>query len=154
METSICFCGLGHLASDGLSYSPHPMFRELLDTIRHILIHSNLGLGKQKGLVQARALPFQCIKEKLRELKYLEGAPWLHHSHNASLSLSLIMKLGDIQRKGRGATHLCMAPTPKQDLHPSPTESLAAGVYIIATTRVSQSSLPGDAIIKFKLVVE
>lgn len=65
------------MASDSPSRFPQPhptMFRELLETIRHILIHSDLDLGKQKDLMQVKVLPFQSIKAKLWELKYLAGA--------------------------------------------------------------------------------
>lgn len=75
------------------------MFRELLETIRHILMHSDSGLGKQTDLVQVKALPFQSIKAKLRELKYPKRALQMHHSHNPFLSLSLIMTLGDMYRE-------------------------------------------------------
>ena len=73
----ISICGWRHVASDSPSHFPHPhpiTFRELLETIRHILIHSDLDLGKQKDLTLVKALPFQSIKAKLRELKYLGGA--------------------------------------------------------------------------------
>ena len=50
------------------------MFREFLETIRHTHIYADLGLEKQKDLIQMKALPSRSIKAKLWELKYLKGA--------------------------------------------------------------------------------
>ena len=53
------------------------MFREFLKTIRHTHIYADLGLEKQKDLIQVKAVPSQSIKAKLWELKYLKALP--HH---------------------------------------------------------------------------
>ena len=84
-----------------LSPCPRPPHhgQRALETIRHIPPYSDLGLGNQKDHIQVKALLFQSSKAKLQELKYLERALQLHHSHNPFLCLSLIMRLGDMYRE-------------------------------------------------------
>lgn len=132
-NVSISMCAWGHLVSDSPFPSPQPYphpppttFRELLETIRHILLHSDLGLRKQKDLFQVKARPFPSIKAKLRELEYVEWALQLQHVPVPDSDCEI---RSHVQRKGIGAAPFCMTPSSKQDLHPSPAELSAVVVY-------------------------